>query len=378
MRFTGLFSAVVLLSSCGSDEGLESEVRLAGVEVLAVEAAEGYPIQERFVGMVEARRRSGMAFELAGTVEEIHVEEGESVEKGTVLARIDTSRLEARRDELKAALKQAKATRDLATKVLERFENLVERGSVSVQELDEAVERVAAAGAGVDQIEAQLVSVEVDLSKSVLRAPYKGTVAHRHVDEGSVVSPNQLVLEWLEAGQLEVRVGMSSEAVARLQPGAEVGVISETGESISLKVLRVLPQRDRSTRTVDVILALPPGPTGLRDGDLVSALRTEVISESGFFLPREALTESVRGLWACFVALPEPEVSAEAYRLDRRDLEVLHEYSDRVFVRGAIQEGDWVLANGLQKVAPGQRVRILEVNRRGTLTDPSEKVTSLD
>ena len=37
MRFTGLFSAVVLLSSCGSDEGLESEVRLAGVEVLAVE-----------------------------------------------------------------------------------------------------------------------------------------------------------------------------------------------------------------------------------------------------------------------------------------------------------------------------------------------------
>ncbi|MEM6279988.1 MAG: efflux RND transporter periplasmic adaptor subunit [Verrucomicrobiota bacterium] len=375
----GLSATAFVLAGCGSAENTVTEqVRLAGVEVLELERSEGYPIQERFVGMVEARRHSEMAFELSGTIEKIHVEEGESVPEGTILASIDTSRLEARRDELEAALKQATATRDLAGKVLARFENLVERGGVSVQELDEAVERVAAATAGVNQIEAQLRSVEVDLEKSVLKAPYDGSVSRRHVDEGSVVSPNELVLEWLESGELEIRVGMASEAVAQLEPGEAIRVLSKAGEKIDLEVLRILPQRDRTTRTIDVILAVPDRASNLRDGDLVSALRSEVVESEGFFLPRGALTESVRGLWACYVAIPEPEVSAEAYRLDRRDLEVLHEYSDRVFVRGAISEGDWVLSSGLQKVAPGQRVKILEVKKPKSDGDLSKRMTSVE
>ncbi|MEM1441667.1 MAG: biotin/lipoyl-binding protein, partial [Verrucomicrobiota bacterium] len=151
----GLPATILALSGCGSEENaVVEEVRLAGVEVVEVELTDGYPIQERFVGMVEARRHSEMAFELSGTIEEIHVDEGESVPAGTVLATIDTSRLEARRDELEASLKQATASRDLASKVLKRFENLVERGGVSVQELDEAIERVEAATAGVNQTEA--------------------------------------------------------------------------------------------------------------------------------------------------------------------------------------------------------------------------------
>ncbi len=374
---TGL---AIALTGCGSkeEEVAKAEVRLASVEVLEIESSAGYPIQERFVGMVEARRRSDLAFELAGTIEEVNVDEGESLKAGAVLARIDTSRLEARRDELQAALTQATATRELATKVLARLEKLVDRGGVSVRELDEAVERVAAASAGVSQIEAQLVSVEVDLGKSVLRAPYDGTVARRLIDEGTVVSPNELVFQWLEAGELEIRVGMATEAVSTLKPGGSIEVITNAGKQVELTVLRILPQRDRATRTVDVILAVPAEASSLRDGDLVSALRTAKIEEDGFFLPRDALTESVRGLWACYVAIPDPEAGPEAHRLDRRDLEVVHEYTDEVFVRGAIGEGDWVLENGLQKVAPGQRVKIIQVNETDPVSGIRKEITALD
>lgn len=379
-KMFGISGGLLLLSGCGSDEAgvEETQIRLASAEVLEAKPSPGYPIEERFVGMVEARRRSELAFELAGTIEEVLVDEGESVAAGEILARIDTSRLKAREEELSAALKQAIASRDLAGKVLERIERLVKQGGVSVQDLDEAVERLEAATAGVTQIEAQLKSVEVDLTKSILLSPYDGTVARRHVDEGTVVSPNEIVFEWLEAGALEVRVGMATEAVGQLKPGGRVEVRSKAGELIELEVLRILPQRDRATRTVDVILSLPSNKHLLRDGDLVSALRTEVVETPGFFLPRDALTESVRGLWACYVALPDPEAGAEAHRLDRRDLEVLHEYPDRVFVRGAISEGDWVLANGLQKVAPGQRVKILGVEEPRSLPDSIEEITALD
>lgn len=285
----GLIPALVL-SACGPDQergasGSGSGVRLAPVEVLEVTAAEGYPVQERFVGMVEARRRSDLAFELAGTVVEVAVEEGEFASGGTVLARMDTSRLEARREELVAALAQAVAARDLAIKVRERRERLVARGGVSRQDLEEAVAEGAAAEAAVAQIEAQLRSVEVDLEKSVLRAPYDGTAARRYLDEGTVVSPNALVLAWLEAGELEIRVGMASDAAAALRPGAMVEVISPAGAEFALAVRRILPQRDRATRTVDVILAGPTEEAALRDGDLVAALRRELIAERDSSFP---------------------------------------------------------------------------------------------
>ncbi|MEM7600046.1 MAG: hypothetical protein AAF357_01365, partial [Verrucomicrobiota bacterium] len=102
----------------------------------------------------------------------------------------------------------------------------------------------------------------------------------------------------------------------------------------------------------------------------------ETVESEGFFLPRDSLTESVRGLWACYVATLDEEAGPDAFRLDRRDLEVLHEYSDHVFVRGAIEEGDWVLANGLQKVAPGQRVKILNEDKSSPRS--WEQITALD
>ncbi|MEO0444817.1 MAG: hypothetical protein AAF191_01940, partial [Verrucomicrobiota bacterium] len=47
--------------------------------------------------------------------------------------------------------------------------------------------------------------------------------------------------------------------------------------------------------------------------------------------------------------------------LEPCDVEVMQVYADYVYVRGPLQEGDWVLASGLQKVAPGQRVQATEV-----------------
>ncbi|MEM9016025.1 MAG: efflux RND transporter periplasmic adaptor subunit [Verrucomicrobiota bacterium] len=366
-KFTILLAGAcaLFLVGCGSGEssGEVEAVRLAPVEVLEAKLESRYPVEERFVGVVEARRRSLLAFEIAGTVEEVRFEEGETVEEGEVLARIDTARLEAREKELRAVLEQAEATRELTDKVLARFRGLVDGGGVSVQDLEEAVERATNSRALVARTEAQLRNVEVDLEKSELRAPFAGTVANRRIDEGAVAAPNQVAFEFLESDHLEIRVAMAADALEGVVEGAEVTVSLDSGKEATTEVvatvLRVLPQRDRRTRTVDVILSAPEG-ANLRDGDLVVAQRVEWIASEGFFLPRDALTESTRGLWACYVALPEQSAGDDAHRLDRRDLEIIHEYADLVYVRGALVEDDLVLASGLQKVAPNQRVRILE------------------
>jgi len=360
-----MIPVALLAAGCGAPEEAppDDEIHLAPVEVLEVERAEAYPVEERFVGRVEARRRSRLAFELGGTVESVVFDEGDRVERGEELAAIDTARLEARRNELEAALEQARADRRLAESTHRRNERLAKTGAVSEQELENARERLEASRAEIARVEAQLESVAVDLEKSVLRAPFDGRLAHRGVDEGAVVSPNEVVFELLESSVLEVRASMARGAVAALSAGDEVAVVLPGGKERSLPVRRVLPQRDEQTRTVDVILGVPETVTSLRDGDLVTVTHSRRVNEPGFFLPRDALTESVRGLWACFVAVPAPEAGEEARRLERRNLEVLHAWANEVYVRGALESGDRVLASGLQKVAPDQRVRVVSVRR---------------
>ena len=82
---------------------------------------------------------------------------------------------------------------------------------------------------------------------------------------------------------------------------------------------------------------------------------------AGFWLPLTALTESSRGLWACFVvdALGDGRGgSAATHTLARRELEVLHTDGNRVYVRGTLQDGEQVVSEGLQRLVPGQRVRL--------------------
>jgi hypothetical protein len=74
------------------------------------------------------------------------------------------------------------------------------------------------------------------------------------------------------------------------------------------------------------------------------------------------LTESARGLWAAYalVQLADTETKLsepEVWQLERRQLELVDEFEDRVYVRGALSPGDQIVASGLHRLAPGQRVR---------------------
>ena len=84
---------------------------------------------------------------------------------------------------------------------------------------------------------------------------------------------------------------------------------------------------------------------------------------SGTWLPLSALTESSRGSWAAYVAVESrvrEEADGASHRLTRRDVEIVHAESERVFVRGTLAAGDTVVVEGLQRLVPGQRVRLAD------------------
>ncbi|MEM7145618.1 MAG: efflux RND transporter periplasmic adaptor subunit [Verrucomicrobiota bacterium] len=339
------------------DEG-QAAMRVLAVETVGVDLVDSYEVRDRFVGRAEAARSSLLGFELAGTVEAVAVDDGVRVESGQVLARLDTARLEARRGELVASMEQFEATRDLAQSTYDRTDQAVGKGAISRQELDEAAERVRTSEALVRRMKAQIEAIDVDLAKSQLVAPYDGTIAAREVDEGAIVSAGQGVLQLLETDRLEVRVGLSSGAAGGVTRGDALLMKTADGGEVGGVVERILPQRDARVRTVEIVLGLTDGEKGVvRDGDLLEVSLGRRVEERGAWLPRTALTESARGLWGAYVA----EREGDWHVLERRQLEVIDEAGAEVYVRGALGEGERVVASGLHRLSPGQRVNVMNL-----------------
>ncbi len=320
------------------------------VPVIAVEAVPDYQVEETFLGRVEAARSSRLGFELAGTLESVAVKEGEAVEPGELLARLDDARLQARHDELRAATQEAAATLTLAEASHARTRQLVQDNVATQAELDAAIKERDAARATLQRVEAQWESVRVDLRKMALPAPFAGIVARRYLDEGAVVAPGEAVLELVETGTLELRVGLTPAAADSLVKDQSLTVRHESGREIAARVSRKLPVRNGQTRTVDVLFTTTE--PALLEGDLIKLTVPRMLEARGFWLPLSALTEGRRGLWACFVLVGDTEPI-----LERRQLEVLHVTADTAFVRGALRDGEQVVTDGIHKLTPGLAVK---------------------
>ena len=379
LTLAGLGLAAALLATTG-DPGDPAQAPLSpeapaalGVGTLRVEPAPGFARRRVYTGRVEPFRDAELGFERAGLLRQVLVREGDPVRAGEVLARLDRALLEARRAELEAALRTAQADLSLARATLERYQGSVDQGAVTRQALDEAREGARSAAAGLELARARVASVDLDIAKSALRAPFNGTVTRRSADEGRVLAPGEPVVRVQEAATPEIRVGVASPLADTLRPEAEYR-LAWRGRDLPARLRAVLPVREGTARTVDALF-VPLDPealstTALRPGELVELELSQWVEEPGAWLPLTALTEGSRGLWSAYAVEPVAGGVAAAQgretgeglgggRLAVRPLEVLYQDGDRVFVRGPLAAGETLVATGLHRVVPGQLVRVL-------------------
>ena len=229
-------------------------------------------------------------------------------------------------------------------------------------QLDELIagtrsEQIEAQKAEVKRFEAQISEIDVVLRKSILYAPFTGTISVRHLDEGVVVNATQAVVRLVEDGERKVRVGVPPTQASRLRIGSleEVRVAQKT---LSAQVLSILPEVDSMTRTQSVILALPQA---IAPGTIVKLELNQIETVTGYWLPTSALVWGKRGLLACF-ALVSPQKSdlvipPLTYQTEKRMVEVLHTEGDRSLVRGLLKPGELVVTTGTNQLVPGQLVR---------------------
>ena len=354
-------AALLALSGCGVGNSAPlGENTALLVDVETAYPASDYAVEREFVGRVEATRQSRVGFELGGELLMVAVDEGDEVAAGQVLAVLDTARLEARLAESEAALEQAISAHGFARRSHERVAEASAAGAVAGQQLDMALDAANGARAEVAAATARVNSVQVDLEKSQLAAPYKAVIVARHADEGNIVAAGDPVLHLQELAAPEIRIGVSGDLAASIAPG-DSEVVTIGGDRFEASVRAVLPVRDPATRTVDVILMLPESSPAV-PGDLARLVVEQVIEEDGFWLPTNALAEGSRGLWTASIVRPldgaDIASNGATHIVEPRAVEVLYKKGSKVFVRGALSAGEQFVTGGTQRIVPYQQVRV--------------------
>ena len=408
--------------SAAQEQQSDAAGRVLPVETVTVSAVNSYEVSRTYTGEVAALQASELGFERSGQLVEVLVGEGDSVQPGAALARLDTRNLQVQRQQLvaeraranaqlqelqagarsediaaaKAAVRDAEQQLSLQEVQRNRRESLYDQGAISREELDEfsftegalqarldqarsrlaelqngtRPEQVAAQIALVQQLDARIAEADVNIAKSTMRAPFAGVVASQQADEGMVVGAGQSVLRLLESATPEVRVGMPVDAARQLSVGDEKA-ISLGGQDYDARVTAVLPEVDLQTRTQTVVLAVEAAAASRASaGQTVRVDFSESIGAEGMWLPTSALTEGIRGLWTCYVLVPSDK---GGYVVEPQSVEIVHQEADRVLVRGTLQPQDVVVADGAHRLVPGQAVEPVEPISQSFTTAPSRE-----
>lgn len=381
--------------------------RFLPVAATAPVAATGYTTRRAYTGEIRARRTSTLGFEVSARVTELLVAEGAAVEAKQVLGRLDTRRLASERTRLRARRKAAAAVlaemragpraevieaaradvegREADTELLERKKQrralLLERKRISPEEYDEIgtqlraakarldgsrerlrelengtrKEQIAAQEAQVAELDAAIERVELDITDSVLTAPFAGRVLTRHLDEGTVVSAGQTVFTLVEDGHLEAWIGLPPDVAAGLRPGS-THPIRVRDRNYTATLAERLPDTERRTRTRTLVFHLPRAAAEAIVPGQIARLELERFTEApGHWVPASSLSQGVRGLWAVFALQPARGAEGQ-YDVVRHHVEVLHTGTDRVLVRGTLAPEDRVVSGDTRRIVPGQRV----------------------
>ncbi len=323
------------------------------VPVASFSTQDSYRREVSFLGLVRAGRKSDLGFEVPGSVALLEVTEGSTVSTGDVLARLDTAQLEARRQAVAADLQRVTAELELARIKAKRQRDLQATGAVSEEAFDETRLRAQALEAQLESVQAQLRGIDIDLDKSVLRAPYDGVVAQRLANAGAVVNVGMPVVRVVAAGSREAHIGIAAEQTALLEPGQSYRLVLR-GEAFDAVLRSIRPDVDPATLTATAVFELPDAARGL-DGEPVTLRLEETVASTGGWLPLSALLEGERGLWTV-LRLETTDGGAVSVR---EAVEVLDVKGNLAYVRGSLAAGQRYITDGVHRVAPGTPVEPL-------------------
>jgi len=384
-RFPFLFALFMLFFPLACGDKIESGTTAKSPPVVkdvpvATALMTDQPIIYEAVGTVQAGIRSNLSSKLLGTIEDIHVREGDRVKQGDTLVLIDQRQVNAGHRKAQAGLSEAKkglaaaisnrdaarASEELALATYERYLNLKRDDSVSVQEFDEVEARyrrakaalgqadamVEAATARVKQSEASLATARVNQKDAVITAPHDGIITGKMVDKGDLAKPGTPLLTLETTSGFCVDVVLPETYIDYVQPLQKVSVrvpALKTGP-LDGNVCTIVPSADPRSRSFIVKIKLPID-RKVRSG-LFARAEIPMGHSKKLLIPQKGVV--TRGQLTGLYLLDSQSIAH--FRLIRLG----KTFGDSVEVLSGLKEGDRYVLEPTQKLQDGARVEVFQ------------------
>ncbi len=360
---------------------------------VVVDAVRREPIElwRQVTGELRSLQRSSLAAEEPGVVLTLAVEEGDRIEQGEVIARLDTTlaeiAIEAQEAEVQAqhaVIRQIEVELAQARRDEQRIRDLTDRAASNETELDRARTAVLRLEAQLARARANLRAAEVRLtdarqrvSDMTITAPFTGHITRKSTEVGQWLGRGDEVVELTSLERIEARLDVPEKLIARLREGStQVRVIidairveDEQGRKVPHETLatisRIIPSADPLTRQFTVRVPIPNPEALARPGMSVIAFVPEGRFEPRMTIPRDAVLRDDAGEFVYFdaggVAMPA--------RIQTRFVT-----QDRVVIApGTLQEGMLVVVEGNERLFPSQPLNIVR-----NLADECSKASGQD
>ena len=242
-----------------------ASVQLAATDVVTVQTlvlSQGLPIS----GQTKAVNAAFVKARVAGELQGLQVREGDFVQAGQVLARVDSTEYAARLRQSQQQAQAAKAQVDIAQRSFDNNRALVEQGFISKTGLDASASNLAAAQASFSAAQSGAEVLQKAVEDTVLRAPIAGQVAQRLAQNGERVAIDGRVVEIVDVRRLELEATVAVAEAMQVRVGQSAQLSFEgAAQSVAARVVRINPSATPGSRAVMVYLAIT-GNEALRQG----------------------------------------------------------------------------------------------------------------
>lgn len=343
-KIIAIAAGLVLLNACAPAVEEKKEEKQLPLVVLKPAQIKDFQHKISVQGNVEAEDDILLSSEMGGLITSIPVKEGQKVSKGQTLATLDASVLASNLYELEAQLEQAEY-------MLGKQEELKKRGLGTEFDLTTAQTQVKS-------IEARIRSLKTQTGKSVIKAPFSGTIDKIFANNGEMAGPQSPILRLVNNSTIDITADISEKHLSKMQLGTPVEVTfpNYTDTTLQLSITYIGNYIEPTNRTFRVISTVK-GNDLLLPNMLAEMHITDVRVKDALVVPSKAILRSSDNSEFIYVAIKRKE--DDNYTIQKVAVNVIESYKGDSYIstEKPLKNGDMVVTDGSRNITEKDIVR---------------------
>lgn len=293
-------------------------------------------------GAIASKSNVLLSAEMMGRVEKIHVSEGQKITSGQQLISIDASVVENN-------IKQIKAQLDLAVEVYDRQKRLWDMNiGTEVNYLQ--------AKATKETLEAQLATLNSQLSMSKVKAPFSGVVDNIPARLGEVAAPGQPLIRIVNPDQLYIAADVSESFLGKFEKGQQVEVFFPALNQRLLSTVKSVGQTIKAqNRTFEMEINLPKLNFPAQPNQVVVLNLVDYQNDSAITVPTQIIEGDSDGNYVFIVS-----TTNDAKKVSKRHLKTGLSYQQKTEVSEGLKPGETIVINGHRDLTDGLEVSVVK------------------